>query len=279
MTTTRLQCFLDIASELGDLITLTATGSGTTTTFVSTSDMLYPDGSLNGREVWYGSGTVANLATRRLVTGTDEDTGTITVSPAWPSASATNDVVYLVNSRGTGVTIPEIHNKINQLVRRVGHEMATEVADTAATFDATDPVIDIPTSWSWLLGIEIELDPDQVNVWTRLIGNAYTVSKADSPKTVTIKPTHLALCDNKRLRLIGATDLSTLSTDASTTTVPASWLAKTAAYELLEAAALRSGDVATAFTYGELLKAQATEAKTYLGKRFSGYGRRVDLTR
>lgn len=282
-STTRLQLFLDIASELGDLVTLTATGTGSTTSLVSTSDMLYGDGGLNGREVWFatsgGAGSASNVGTRRIVIDTDEDASTITVSPAWPAASISGDVVHLVNARATGVTIPEIHNKINQLIRRVGDTLATETADTAATFAQTSPKISIPTGWEYFLGIQVERDPSLTNVWDAMPPFHYRVDRWDSPKTVTIKQQFRSLWHNKRYRLIGGNSLSTLSTDATTTTVPPSWLAKTAAYELLEAAAAqgRAGDVATALTRGELLKQEAMLEEKRIGKRFAAIGPRIDL--
>jgi hypothetical protein len=275
---TRLQLFKDVASELGDLISLEATATGTTSTFVSTNDMLYPDGSLNGREAWYASAaTGSNRQTRRLVTDTDQDTGTITVSPVWPSIPAEDDVVLLVNSRGTGVTIPDIHNKINQLIRRVGDELATVVSDAATTFDMTSPVLSIPTSWDYLLGVQIAPRSDQPTVWQNLIGKPYSISAFDS--TVTILPTHLGLCNGKSLRLIGAIALPELTDDTDTTTAPASWLAKRAAAELSREACLRSGDVATALTLSEILKTEAMQLESYVSKRFAAFGHRIDLRR
>lgn len=278
-TTSRLQLFSDVADELGDLISLTATATGTTTTFVSTSDMLYADGGLNGREAWYataGISSAANKWTRRIVIDTDEDAGTITVQPAWSASPIAGDVVLLVNSRGTGVTIPEIHRKINQLIRRVRSELADEVADTPATFVVTSPVLTIPTAWDYFLGIQIERRTNLVGVWDNLVGKPYTLNPWDTPKTVTIAATHRGLCAGKRLRLIGANDLEELADDDAVTTAPASWLAKVAAYELLEAAAVRSGDVATALTAGELLKTDVPALSQYIGKRY-GLGPRIDL--
>ena len=281
MATTRLQLFKDILLGLGDFVQLTATATGKTTTFISTTDMLYGDGGLNGREVWYatsaGAGSAANKWTRRVVTDTDEDTGTITVSPAWSAAPIANDVVILANSRATGVTIPEIHHKIDELIRRVAGEMAIEAADTAAEFASTSPKINIPTAWEWFLGIQIEKDSTLTNVWDCLPAAAYRVDKWDSPKTVTILDRFRPICHGKRLRLIGANELSTMTDDTTTTTAPAPWLVKTAVYELLEAAYARAGDIASALTYGELVRAQAAEMHAYVGKRFSACGRRVDL--
>lgn len=278
-TTTRLQLFRDIAAELGDLVELTASADGSSSTFVAANDMLYADGGLNGCEAWYATAGVAssaNLYSRRLVTDTDYPTGTITVQPNWTAPPIAGDVVLLVNARGTGVTIPEIHRKINQLIRRVRTELATEVADTPATFSAQSPVLSIPTTWDGFLGVQIERIPSMVGVWENLIGKPYTINVWDTPKTVTINATHRGLCQGKRLRLVGVNDLTELSADTDTTAAPASWLTKTAAYELLEAAALRSGDVATAFTYGELLKQQAIALQQYVGKRFA-LGPRIEL--
>jgi hypothetical protein len=269
-TTTRLQLFLDIASELGDLITLTADATGTTTTLISTVDMIFPDGSLNGRELWFASGTVGNVGKRRLVTNTDEETGTITFSPA-ASATASGDVVHLVNSKGTGVTIPEIHNKINQLIRQVREELADETGGTPATFDQSSPFIAIPTTWNYVLGVQYV--PSSIALdYVSLLGNAYDIDRAG--RRVVINPMHRGLIHNKSVRLVGAIPLATLSTDASTTTVPAHWLAKQATAELLEAAAMRSGDVSTALTYGELVKARAAQLELLVGKRFGAHGRR-----
>jgi hypothetical protein len=269
-TTTRLQLFLDVASELGDLITLTATAGGSTTSLVSTTDMLFPDGALNGREVWFASG--ANSGIRRLVTDNDYETGSITFTPA-ATSTLTSDVVHLVNSRGTGVTIPEIHNKINQLIRRVKAELGTETADTAATFASTSPALSVPTTWDYVLGVEVERDSTLTNIWTPLLAAAWRAQLAD--RKVVIKEQYRGLCHNKRVRLIGVVPLATLASDSATTTAPAVWIAKRAAAELLEAAALRSGDIATAFTFGELLKSEALQVESYVGKRYSAIGRRI----
>lgn len=277
-TTTLLQLMADIGDELGDLIVLTATADGSTTQFVSTSDMLYGDDGLNGREAWYVTAVNAgNTSTRRLVTATAETTGTITVTPAWPAISKATDVVYLFNSKATGVTIPEIRRKINQLIRRVRSELALAVADTPATFSLTSPTINIPTAWDYLLGLQVEQPPASSGLWTNWKGEEpYEINFWDTPKTVTIKHRFRTTLNARRVRLIGGNDLTELTLDTDTTTVPAAWLAKTAAYELLEAAYARAGDAATALTIGELLAAKAKPLEGAVGKRFR-MGRRIDL--
>jgi hypothetical protein len=214
-TTTRLQLFLDIASELGDLITLTADATGTTTTLISTVDMIFPDASLNGREAWFASGTSGNVGKRRIVTNTDEETATITVSPALTSATASDDVVHLVNSKGTGVTVSEIHNKINQLIRRVRDELATEANGTAATFDARDPFLAVPASWNCVLGVQVERDPSLVGDWDSLLGGSWAPDFAS--RQVVVGARHRGMCHNKRVRLIGSIPLPPLDDDTDST--------------------------------------------------------------
>jgi hypothetical protein len=279
-TVSRLQLFTDIVDEIGDGAILTASEDGAVNTFISTDEMLYPDGSFDGREVWYATSADAisanNAGTRRVVASTVYQDGKITVYPDWPAITQEGDVVIILPN---GMTCARIHRKINQLIRRVRSQLAIEAASTPAAFDATSPVLTIPSGWDYLLGVQIERNPTMVGVWDDWIGEVYSVATWDSPKTVTIKPKMRYVADGKRLRLIGANDLSELTLDSDTTTAPDGWLAKTAAFEMIEAAALQSGDVATAFTYGELLKAQATLLEQTVAKRYRGPGARIDLRR
>ena len=54
-TVSRLQLFTDIIDEIGDGAILTASEDGAVDTFISTDEMLYADGSFDGREVWYAT--------------------------------------------------------------------------------------------------------------------------------------------------------------------------------------------------------------------------------
>ncbi len=276
MATTRLQLFQDIALELGDFIELEATATGTTTTFVSTEDMLFPDGSLDGREAWYATAqtaSTANAQTRRLITDTDYDNATIEVSPAWSANPQIGDVLYLVNSRGTGVTVKEIHQKINQLIRRVAVELGDEVAGTPQAFDYTSPALAVPTTWEDVLGVQVEFDSTTyAGIYDSVIGDPLTYQRAD--RTAVVKPQFRAGWHGLNVRLIGTTAAAELSDDTDTTSVPASWIAKLGAAQLLEAAAKRSGDITTALTYGELVKAEAAQLENRIGRRRSAVGRR-----
>ncbi len=279
MATTRLQLFEDVAIELGEFIRLEATGSDhTTTTFIAEDDMVWADSSLNGRESYYaeaGATSAANARKRRIVWDTTEADYSITVNPPWPATPQEGDVLYLVNSRGTGVTIPEIFAKINQLIRRVSSQLATEVADDPQTFDALSPVLAIPGTWRYCLGVQVEFGESESEDWQPLLGKPLYYQKWD--RTATIIEQYRSLCHNKRVRLIGAIPLSELTNDDDETWVPAAWIAKLAAAELLEAAANRSGEVTLAYTYGELVKAQSVQLEGRVKKRWSAVGQRIDL--
>lgn len=282
MATTRLQLLKDICSELGDRVELTASTDGSTSAFVSEDDMMYADGGLNGGEVWYVSSadpiSASNVGKRRVIISTTFDDSTIQVYPEWPAISQAGDVVLITNVGGTSVRIPEIHDKINQLIRRVSLELATEVASTEATFNARTPTIEIPDEWDYLLGVQVA-EWGTTDAWTTVVGDVFQVSSWDTPKTVTIFPHKRTLLGARSVRLIGSIELQPLDEDDDETTAPAGWLAKTAAFELLEAAASRSGDVATALTYGEMLKQQATELRAYVGRRYRPTGKRIALRR
>jgi hypothetical protein len=279
MSTTRLQLFRDIGAELGEFIELEASDSDhTTTTFISEDDMVFVDSALNGRESYYASASeasAANRGKRRIVWDTTEEDFSITVNPPWPAEPQEGDILYLVNSRGTGVTVPEIFAKINQLIRRVSSQLATEVADDPATFDAQSPVLAIPAAWRYCLGAQVEFGQAESEDWQPLLGGPLYYQKWD--RTATVKPQYRALCQGKRVRLIGAIPLSELEEDDDTVWVPSSWIAKLAAAELLEAAANRTGEITLAYTYGEILKAQAVQLEGRVKKRWSAVGQRIDL--
>jgi hypothetical protein len=158
-------------------------------------------------------------------------------------------------------------------VRRVAIQMGAEVAGTAATFDATSPILAVPTTWEDVLGMQVEWDgtgyPD---VFESIPGDPLDYQVWD--RTATVRPTYRTMCHSKRVRLIGTTALAELNDDADTTTLPAAWVSKLAAAELLERAAVRSGDAATALTLGELIKTEWAGLSTFIGSRRTAVGRR-----
>lgn len=255
MGTTRATLRRSIGRLCGDLIVLTATGNGSTTTFVDAERGVIPDDALIGRQAFYASGTANNLYTTRRVSDNVESTGTITVATAWSSSSATNDVLELYSSRSISPTPDEIHDKINDCIRAVADENLTIVDSTDATFDADDPYVELPSTWIGVIGAQWQ---DSLSEW-------HDIPKADwqlhknlgTYGKVEIKNTPRWSADAKQIHLVGVTPASTLSSDTSTTAISPDWIIKQAAGELLIQGARAYEDTGGAERRGNLWLQQA----------------------
>jgi hypothetical protein len=234
----------------GDLIVATATANGTTTTLIDTVRAVAGDDALIGRQAFYVSGTSANLYTTRRVSANAESTGTITVSTAWSSASASGDVVELFASRSISPTPDEIHDKLNDLIRGVADKHLTVVDSTPATFDAEDPYLDIPATW---IGYSGAFWQDDLGIW-------HEIAKAHRPLhknlgtygQVEIAGTTRWQVDGNDVMLVGVTPAAVLASDTDSTIVNPDWLCKQAAGELLIQNARSYEDTAGAERRGNL---------------------------
>lgn len=266
MATSRRQLRRWVGGELGELITGTATQAGDdASTFRDAVTFAIPDTELQGREVWYATAAAASATNRgllRLVDDNTQSTFSISVVPAWPSVPQTGDVIELYNARGYSITVPEIHEKINQLVEEVSEEgvAATTSASTVLAWNA--PFVVAPTDWIWLFGAQYA---DFWGMWHMIHPVDVEPLTWEDPVVVKINGPSLnqALGQGGTVRLIGAPALAQLTSDDQTTTVDASWLVRQAAAELQRAAALRWGDAATAIALstGELAEAEKRRPK------------------
>lgn len=275
MSVSRLQLFEGIVDALGEKIEARATSVGTATTFIS-ADLYFPDNDLRGREVWYAESnhatSAANEGTRNFVSSNSEANRRLTVANAWPAEPQIGDRIVLANARGWSATIPEIHDKINDLLREVGEEMATEVAAASATFNSLSPTVTYSADWDWFLGAQWY---DWDNRWKDVPPQDYELSPWDG--TVTVKNRTRRLAHGRAIRLIGATNLALLDDDDDTTTVDYGWFRFQAAAELRRQTAIRWGDTVTAYTDSQLLQAEADKRRARVGKRYTPIGRRVRL--
>jgi hypothetical protein len=272
MPTTRRVLRQRIGGNLGERIDLTASDvGGSTSSFTDAVGLQIPDNELNGREAWYaGPSSSANYQTRRIVIANNEDTASITVAPSWPAVPQVGDAIELYNARGYSVTVPEIHDKINELIDEVSEEGAITEASTPVTFSALSPRITIPSTWYWLFGAEYS---DIWGNWYPIFPGDLVVREWDS--TVTIKNTKATgMAQNRDVRLIGSPRLSQLTNDTDITTVDAAWLVDQATAELRRAIAQRWGDAATVLAIGNIDLAEAEKRRPRAGGTFPNTGRR-----
>jgi hypothetical protein len=231
MGTTRTTLRRSIGRLCGDLIVLTGTAVGTTSTFIDTTNGVAGDGALAGRVAYYVTGHASNIGLLRRVSDNTESTGTVTVSVAWPQASAVSDVLELFGSRRVSPSVDEIHDKINDCIRAVADENLIIVDSSDATFDAESPYIDIPSGWIGVTGAQWQ---DSLSEWHdipkadwklhRNLGTRGQVELLNMPRWWS---------DTRSVHLVGVTPAAVLTTDSGETTIAPDWITKQAAGELL----------------------------------------------
>lgn len=223
-----------IGDLTGDLVLCTATGNGSTTTFVDSKNLQRDSAILVGRHLYLSSGTSANLGHSARVSDNAKSTGTLTFAPALPSATATGDVGELWNTRETGWTVEQIHRFINYSiddVAELGAMLATN--DPADAFDYNSPVVDLPADWVYFCGVSWQ---DRLGIWKRVPPANYRVDRIN--RTVELRNHSRQLADGLSLRLMGATIPGALSSDSDVTNVNAEWLA----YQTIAKLALQSSE-------------------------------------
>jgi len=154
LTRTRAQLRRQIADRFEDLVMLTATANGSTTTLLDTINVNAGTEHFNGREILFTSGTNDGLV--RRITGTTSSTGTLTFA-AVTASTATNDTADVYNRRGRGFTVAQYNRAINNAINDAYPLGMIEVVATVtnpAAFDAETPEITVPASIIDVLELE-----------------------------------------------------------------------------------------------------------------------------
>lgn len=215
------------------MLLCTATGSGSTTTFVDAINLIDPDDTLIGRIGWFSAGTAGNLYSTVRVTDNVQSTNTITFTPAVAQATAAADVLELWNDLDQGVTPAEVHDLINLAIESVADAFPIPALDTEETFSQDDPELDIPATWRWFEGLEYqEYSDDDTGKWKFIWDDKFLyVDKAQ--RTVRVKKPWCYKLNTLNVRLRGATRPTALTADTQSTPVDAEWIARQVAYQLL----------------------------------------------
>lgn len=151
MAITRRELRRYILRSVGDLRLLTATAdSGTNVLFVDTVNLTGEVGAYNGREVLFTGGTAANLGAIRYVIGSSSTARNIQFGIPLPANVMMGDEAELVNTRGVGFRIQDVHDAINQSIASISE---VGYLEPAATTDVT-----------YTRGTAIALPPEYVTV-------------------------------------------------------------------------------------------------------------------
>lgn len=224
-----------IGRLMGDVIVATCTAGGTTTTAIDTVNLNYENAGLVGRMVYVHAATnTANEGLIRRITGSTKATGTITFTPALPAATASGDVLELYSSRAVGPGPLEIHEAINRAIQAARDNHVSPVLATEVTLNYANPVVTIPSTWTFFGGAEWK---DFEDIWR-------PVPKADlriDPVGRTVQFMNRArwLADQRGVRLRGYLPPAALDSDDDGTSVDAEWLMNQAAADLWMASSER----------------------------------------
>jgi hypothetical protein len=214
----------------------TATGNGSTTTFIDALNLNHEQSILLGRHGIFSGGTADNLGRVVRVTGNTKATQTITFVPTLSTATAIGDELELWNLRDEGLTPNLINNFIDDVVLDVYEHAPLPVASDAFTFDANEPIIAIDelevdgvadgTNWEAVTGVDwrhLSSDDSVVYGWVRIDTADLDVDRES--RTITIKGRHRWLCDGNSMRVRGANISGALGGDSVTTPVSAEFVA------------------------------------------------------
>jgi hypothetical protein len=136
----------DVADVLMDLIELEATG-GSTSTFTDPLALLDTDHAFRGAEILITSG--ANAGDRARVYDSEEDTTTLTLTPALASAIVSGVTAELYNLKSVGFRVDAYHRAINRAIRAAWPNNAVLIEEEIGdAFDRTTGIVEIPEDFT-----------------------------------------------------------------------------------------------------------------------------------
>lgn len=262
MAISRLALRQEIGRLTGDMLKVTATATGTTTTFIDALRLARSDGNMVGRIGWMASGTSANLGEMVRVTGSDKSSFTVTFADtALPSATATGDTMELWNRAGQGFFPDDVNAEIDSALAIVAGSVTTPDEDETQTFDIDNPYLTIPADWHFFGGAMYQRDTE-TDVWLEIPFTDTHMVVDPRNRTVRLRGEIARRAHNCLVRLIGDVASQPLSTDASTTSCDAEWLSNYVAARLLleqmgRTSADRYEDVSTRYSQCKVAEKEA----------------------
>ena len=245
---------------MGDVLVLSCTANGTTTTAVDAVNLAVENAGLTGRQLYvFQSAAGANQGLTRRVSGNTKSTATLTFTPALPAATTAGDVLELFSERGIGPGPTEIHEAINRAIEAARDSHVTQALATPVALEWSSPIVSIPSSWTFFAGAEWQ---DHEGLWRKV---APADLKLDAvARTVEFKHRMRWLADQQQVRLRGYLPPAALTSDTDGTGVDAEGIANQAAADWWMASAHRQIDPAGAERKAQYFqgKADALRPKT-----------------
>lgn len=224
-----------LADEFGDLVQLTATANGTTTTFLDTKNVNTGAEELTGREIYFTSGTNSGLA--RRITATTDSTGTLTFA-AVTTSTATSDTADVFNKRGRGFLRAEYVRWLNRAIDRAWAVARIEALGTVSgTFSADDPEVTVPVALTEVFKVEWQ---DSSGLWNevkkapRWGSDGWTAIRGSGKVRIMGAPAWQA--NGRTLQVWGYARQDNLSADSDTCALDTDWVISWAAYHMAKSA-------------------------------------------
>ncbi len=272
MAVTRAQIRSWVGSLLGEVINLTATANGSTTSLVDSVNLVREDGYLEGRQLIVVSATnTGNNGLIRRVSANSKTGKSITIDPALPSAVSSGDVVELWFKRDQGPTIQEVHDAIARSVAAVKNTvLSPQMASGAAAFDRTSPVItEVGNTWTFFSGVDWQ-DPN--GTWHPVPPADLRLAPSGNNPFVDIEVRNRSriLMDGMEYRVKGYAEHAIPSADADVISVDSEWLVHQVAAQLLISASGRMSDQASAERKAQYMQTLADARRPKPGIRPRG---------
>lgn len=242
MGATRRQIRRDVLRAVGDLRLLKATADGSNVTFIDSVNLVGETGAYRGREVIFTSGTAANLGEIRYVTGSSQQQRGLGFGIALPADTKAGDEAEMLNTRGTGFHLQDVHDAINQAIRGIaGRALVPAGTDEIAYSRGT--AIVVPPEFATIENVQWQPANSQCAEWrtlpkaTRVGGFGWSVDPAAREVVIAGKPGWRL--DGGLVKVWGLAPPPELLDDADQTALDPEWLTNATAALLLRGRYLR----------------------------------------
>lgn len=227
-----------ILSRLGDLLLVTATAEGSTTTFIDQVHLIGEPDAYRGRQILFTGGTVDNLGEERYITGSARTNRSVTMDYDLPAIPQIGDEAEIANFRGTGYRFIDVAIAIDAAV-----EDAADMAPEPVTLELTDHYnkdlggVTIPDDWVAVSAVDWREDTDQpwqALSWTsQRLGSGWGVDRAR--RIITISGERSRYIHDKAVRIYGLRKPLPIPHDDSVTGINSEWLVARAVANLSSA--------------------------------------------